>query len=149
MITPRSIIKQAIRLGACNDIQKLFKLGELEDVSWDELVNQFFNPKVLEFCQNNQFPSLEMLNEIPTGLQKAYYLYINRDGETTEHNILVAGDSTVVVSCKKPDMIYNIVAMHGAKVDIKASDYAVVHVVEIGEGVEVTFVNKDSTAIRV
>lgn len=148
MTTPREIIKDAIRLGACEDIHRLFSIGDLSSVTWGELVERFYDPKVLEFCEEKKYPTIDMLSDIPDGEQVRNSLFINRNGETNKHHVLVAGDSAVTVLCSGADEVYKIVLMHGARATVKASDYAVVHIVEIGEGTRVKFVNADNTVIR-
>ena len=148
MTTPRDLIKQAIRLGACDDIHRLFNLGELNDVTWGELVPAFYTPKVLEFCRDKTSPTMEMLSEIPEEAGTAFNLFIDRDGVSAGHRVLIAGESEVRVFCSKPEETYHIVVMHGAKAVIFACEYAVVEVTEIGEGTEVEFIKQDGTAVR-
>lgn len=50
------IVKEATRLGACS------KSGSVTD--WKSLVWLFFSPQGREFCEENNFPNIEMFREM-------------------------------------------------------------------------------------
>lgn len=148
------IKKRAKNKGACDKIDKVNTIASL--------IRYAFTPQFLEFCEANSFPSIEDLD----ALSKEYPLLTNRrvyinaginnlaskDGRVVSknpHHVIAAGQTEVIMNCTYPDTTYYLILFHGAKARVTASDYAVVKVVEVGEGCELEFINQDETAILI
>lgn len=121
------ILHKAKALGACDranqDIQ-----------SWLDLAELYFSAQGLEFCTNKNFPSLNLWRKI------------NRKYDISEFGIFVEGKRAYSVNQPNIAVIgsearleynrigkYTIVLQHGAKAVIKASNYAVLNIIKIGE----------------
>lgn len=138
METIHDVIKAALSLGACD------KPNEVKD--WKGLAQLFFSPQGREFCQANNFPSLELFRGIAEGM-RPHKVYV--DGGPMEcanpGKIGLVGQTEAVVTIDDKSRVHKIILMHGAKARIKASNYAVILVVNIG-GCELE-VDKDETVV--
>ena len=122
------IIEDALKLGACDKVKSATDL--------ESLVELFFSPQGREFCLKNNFPSLETFR----GIDAEKY------GVFTEKDVYLKNQNVALINCtgklifNKTDG-YKVILMHGSKVEIEVSNYAVV-LIE-GEG---AIVKKDKTS---
>lgn len=125
MIT--DILNIAKTLGACDR-------ANLAIQSWPDLARLYFSPQGLEFCSNRNFPSLKLWRKIDSR------------HDITEFGIFVGGQPRHCTNLPNVAVIgsvarleyncigkYSIVLQHGARASIKASNYAVLNIVKIGD----------------
>lgn len=138
MKTANDIVRAASLFGACA------KSGSVTD--WKSLVWLFFSPQGREFCEENHFPSLEMFREMKDGV-RTYGVWVDAGVIERENdaNIGLVGDTTARLTYSGVECTHKVVLMHGAKAHIKASGYAVILLVKIGE-CEVE-IEKDETVV--
>lgn len=131
----KEFFKAANRLGACS----LLKGNENKE----DLMRLMLTPQGTEFCTKCHFPSLEQLQAFKGKTAERLGIYIDTDVESTNPERIFLFGSTRAVLHFDTIGRYNVVLMHGASVEIHASDYAVVFVKNAGGEVEVI---KDKTA---
>lgn len=114
------LMKYINGLGACS------LKGEVD--SLESAIRMMFTPQGREFCVKTGFPTLDFLRKHKDELNAIPGVYIDAGLVRTrdEHEVLVAGDSTVTFYANKPDDLYKVIAIHGATAHIHASGYAVV-----------------------
>lgn len=138
-MTPKDIMKSAIALGACD------KSGKATD--WGSLAWLMFTPQGREFCEEKKFPSLEMWRNMKDSIVGKQPVRIDA-GEITMNNpknLAIIGNTTANLTYSGVDVVHKLIVMHGAKARVRATEYAVVLVVKIGDGCEVEY-NNDETA---
>ena len=126
----KEIIKElqstANKLGACS---KLKLEEELRGVS-----RLFFSPQGREFCEKNNFPALSMFQQMKKyGIAK-YGVFVD-EGDVCRSNdkdIALVGDTCGELIFDENNVVHKIILMHGAKARIKASNYSVLLIVNIG-----------------
>lgn len=133
------ILQKALSLGACN------KSNGVTD--WKTLVWLFFSPQGIEFCEKNNFPTLEMFKEIGENVEP-YNVFVNAGVQKRSNDSCVA----FIGPKSKGELVYDdntkthkVIVMHGAKVDLVLRNYAVVRLISIGDN-EVRK-HRDKTAI--
>ena len=130
---------QAIGLGACE------KTGGVSD--WKTMSWLFFSPQGLEFCEKNNFPSIEVFREINSDALVVNNIFV--DAGTIQRNndtsIALIGNTDASLVFDDASKVHKVVLMHGAKVFIVARNYAVVRLISIGEN-KVIY-SKDKTAV--
>ncbi|WP_289059946.1 hypothetical protein [uncultured Bacteroides sp.] len=137
MKTVDEIMKSASLSGACS------KSNGVSD--WKSLVWLFFTPQGREFCEENNFPSLEMFREMSSEVA-AYGVYVDA-GVVNVRNKKVAliGGTEAELVFTDNTKVHKVILMHGAKARITASNYAVILLVNVGN-CEVE-INKDETVV--
>lgn len=121
------ILQGALTLGACN------KSNGVTD--WKTLVWLFFTPQGIEFCQTNNFPTLEMFKKIKDDIE-GFNVFVNAGVQKRSNDSCIA----LIGPKTKGELIYDdnskvhkVIVMHGAKVDIVTRNYAVVRLINIGD----------------
>ncbi len=138
-MTPKDIMKEAIAQGACS------KSGKASD--WSTLAWMLFTPQGREFCEEKLFPSLRMWREIKDSIVGKHPINIDA-GEirvNNPKNIAVIGDTVANLTYSGTDTVYKLIVMHGGKARVRATNYAVLLVVKIGDDCEIEY-NNDETA---
>lgn len=138
METVTDIMKSASLMGACG------KSGRVSD--WKSLVWLFFSPQGREFCEENNFPSLKMFQGMKEHVSE--YGVLVDAGEvvrSNDANLGLVGATSATLMYDDNTVVHKVVLMHGAKAKIKASRYAVILLVNIGN-CEVT-IDKDETVV--
>jgi hypothetical protein len=138
-MTPKEIMKSAIALGACD------KSGKATD--WGSLAWLMFTPQGREFCEEKQFPSLQMWRDMKDSIVGKHPVNIDA-GEikvNNPKNIAIIGDTVANLTYSGTDTVHKLIVMHGAKARVRALNYAVVLVVKVGDGCEIEY-NNDETA---
>lgn len=142
-MTPKDIMKAAIELGACD------KSGKASD--WGSLVWLLFTPQGREFCEEKNFPPLYMWRKIKDSIVGKHPVNIDA-GEikvNNPKNIAIIGDTTANLSYSGSDTVHKLIVMHGAKAVVRATNYAVLLVVKIGDGCEVEYHNDETAKILI
>lgn len=137
MKSAKEIMQSAAALGACA------KSGGVSD--WKSLVWLFFTPQGREFCEENNFPSLEMFRGMKEGVEP-YGVWVDAGNIKRSNDIrtgLIGGTRAELTF--DDDMMHKVILMHGAEAHIRVSGYAVVLVVNVG-GCRVE-IEKDKTAV--
>jgi len=115
------IKKEAGLYNACGAIRNI------EDL--DGLVKLMFEPRGIEFCGENNFPSTELLHDIDSEYLKEHNIFVDDpDGYAVNaERVAVYGNSDVFLEYNDPDKRY-IVFVNGGKAHIKAGNWTVVFV---------------------
>lgn len=138
MNSVNKLMEYARELGACA------QSGKVTD--YKSLVWMFFSPQGREFCGQNNFPTLDMFRLIKNEVEE-YGVIV--DGGTIERcneaNIGIVGETDACLIYTDNTLVHKVVLMHGAKAHIKASNYAVILLLNIaGSEVEI---EKDETVV--
>ncbi|MFR8834964.1 hypothetical protein [Bacteroides nordii] len=138
MKTVNEIMEVASLFGACS------KSSDVSD--WKSLVWLFFTPQGREFCEENNFPSLEMFRGMSSEVKK-YGVHVDAGSISVcnDERVGIIGDTEAEMVFTDNTKVHIVILMHGAKARITVSNYAVVLLVNI-ENCEVE-INKDKTAI--
>ena len=133
------IMHEAIDLGAC---EKTSSVSNWKTLSW-----LFFSPQGMEFCANNNFPTLEMFREMNEEIA-SNCIFVDKGvlNRSNDSSVAIIGDTDARLTFDDPTKVHKVIVMHGARVFIVARNYAVVKLVNIGDENKV-FVNKDNTAV--
>lgn len=133
------IIKSAYALGACD------RLGEIRD--FPHLIDLFFSPQGQEFCEKYNYPSLEIFQQIKNNIDKAnIYVDAGHINLSGKKHICLVGNTSAVIQASGVAFVHIIILMHGSKATIKASNHAVLKIVNIS-GLGVT-IHKDQTVVE-
>lgn len=129
MITAQEIKTIALDKGACSLIESANSI--------DDLAKLLKTPQGIEFCKNHSFPSLDILREHKRELVK-YDIYVDAGFVTFQNksDVMVAGDTTAVVSIRQNDKPYFVHVLDGAKAIVNTYRYSVCQVNVIGGDVE-------------
>lgn len=131
------IVRRALSLGACDLLKKDATIYDLDELLW--------HPQGQEFCKKLSFPSLKSL----VGLDdEGYRGILTNRGEVASnaYKNAIAGDTTLTLYADNVREKYDVVMFHGATLKIEASNYAVIHVVDVGK-CTISFNNIDGTAV--
>lgn len=133
------IMKSAALLGACSGS------GKVSD--WKSLVWLFFSPQGREFCEEKNFPELPMFREMKRHGISELGVFVDEGNvcRSNDKDIALVGDTCGELKFDENNVVHKIILMHGAKARIKASNYAVLLIVNIG-GCEVE-IDKDKTVV--
>lgn len=131
------VMRSALELGACN------QSGKATD--WKSLCWLFFTPQGREFCENNNFPSLEIFRGMRAYVA-SYGVYVDGGAVTLRNNanVGIIGETVATLEYDDNTKVHKVILMHGAKATIKASNYAVINLTNVGN-CEVNIIN-DGTA---
>ncbi len=131
------VMRSALELGACN------QSGKATD--WKSLCWLFFTPQGREFCENNNFPSIEIFRNMKPNVEK-YGVYVDAGDIQLKNNVNIGiiGDTDAMLEYDDNTVVHKIILMHGAKATIKASNYAVINLTNVNN-CQVTIIN-DGTA---
>lgn len=126
METVNDIMRSALSLGACS--------GSSGVTDWRSLCWLFFSPQGREFCQERNFPGIELFRGMadhvnPYGVHvDAGHMNVSNPG-----NIALVGDTEGVITIDDNTRVHRVILMHGGKAKIKASNYAVILIVNVGD----------------
>ena len=131
------ITRRAISLGACSESGKA--------TDWKSLCWLFFSPQGREFCEENNYPSLDLFRGLAKNIAP-YGIYVDRDliELNNKTNVGVIGNTVAYLSYDDNTRVHKVILMHGGKAKIEAGNYSVILLVNIG-GCEVEIIN-DGTA---
>ena len=111
----------ALAYGACSKV--------LGITSIKEAVELLMTPQGREFAVKSGFPTLQMCRECSFELSRIPRVLLDTSSPMIcGQDLLAIGDTKVTAVFSEPDRLHCIVAMHGAKVTVKATNYAVVTV---------------------
>ena len=138
MISVTEIMQQALENGAC---------AKSKGVSdWKTLAWLFFTPQGIEFCEENNFPTMDVFEKMDSSISD-YGVYVNK-GEitrTNDVNVALIGDTNATLVYDDNSKVHKVILMHGAKAFIVARNYAVVRLINIGECT--VNIHKDKTSV--
>ena len=132
------IMHEAIDLGACDKTSTVS--------SWKTLAWLFFTPQGMEFCEKNNFPTLEMFRNMDEEIA-SNSIFVDA-GEVQRNNdsaIALIGDTDARLVFDDSTKVHKVIVMHGARVFIVARNYAVVKLVNIGDNK--VSISKDSSSV--
>ena len=138
MKTVNEIMQSASILGACA------KSNGVSD--WRSLTWLFFTPQGREFCEENNFPSLEMFQGMRENISE-FGIWVDAGDVVgrNDANVGLIGNTSAELVYDDNTVVHKVVLMHGAKARIKATNYAVILLVNIGNcNVEI---EKDNTVV--
>lgn len=132
------IMKQALENGAC------YKSKGVSD--WKTLAWLFFTPQGIEFCEENNFPSLDVFREMDSSISD-YGVLVDKGeiSRSNDANIALIGNTNATIVFDDNTKVHKVILMHGAKAYIVARNYAVVRVINIGD-CKVN-IHKDKTSV--
>lgn len=128
----------ASALGACVKTNRA--------TNWQALIDLFFSPQGLEFCQKHNFPGLAGLQHIKSETAElGVFIDAGAVERTDPRKLALIGLTDALLTFTDNTIVHQIVLMHGAKAKIKASDYVVLQITNIsGNEVEI---EKDATVV--
>ncbi|WFE85043.1 hypothetical protein [Parabacteroides chongii] len=131
------VINKAISLGACSESGKA--------TDWKSLCWLFFSPQGREFCEDNNYPSIDLFRGMSKNIEP-FGIYVDHGHIELQNksNIGVIGDTEAHLVYNDNTKVHKIVLMHGGKATIEAGNYSVILLVNIRE-CEVNIIN-DGTA---
>lgn len=131
------VMKSALELGACN------QSGKATD--WKSLCWLFFTPQGREFCENNNFPSLEVFRQMKPYVAP-HGVYVDAGDIALKNNshVAIIGETDAVLEYDDNTIVHKIIVMHGARITIKASNYVVINLTNV-RNCKITIIN-DGTA---
>lgn len=136
----QDIIKGAKRFHACEIADSIFSV--------DDAINMFLSPQGREFAMNTGYPRIEDLRVSSELWKDNHRVFLDTgDSISNSTDALAIGNTNLTINADNPNKLYHIMAMHGAKVTIKASGYAVVTATNIGGRIEV--INDGSASIDI
>ena len=120
-----------------------FAIGH-ELMDWD-VSKCRITPQGIEFCQDHNFPSIEVFRENRSNLQ-GLEVYVDAGDITLKGKeyVCLVGDTKATIEASGAKFTHTIILMHGARAQINAKDYAVLNIVNISGEYSV---NKDGTVI--
>ena len=118
------VMQKAIRLGACD------QSGKATD--WKSLCWLFFTPQGREFCENNNFPSIEIFREMKSYVHP-YGVFVDAGEVSLKNNanVGIIGKTEAMIEYDDNTKLHRVILMHGAKAIINVSNHAVVDVVNV------------------
>lgn len=137
-ITTTHIIADAVKYGACQ------KSSSVTD--WKSLVWLFFSPQGIEFCSEHNYPSIDQFRAMSDYINR-YGVYVDAGHISLANPVKagIIGGTDAVLTFANPDVVHNVIVMHGASVRIIANQYAVIRLYNVGEN-SIDIVN-DGTAV--
>ncbi len=143
MIEINEIKAMALAYGACDKVTSLNSIGDA--------ISMLMTPQGREFALKTGFPTYQVWRDFQDSLGEDDPCEINGiiflvDSVKTivYTDCIAVGSSKMIVRAISPRKLIHIIAMHGAEVEIEASNYAVVSVTSINSTVTV---KNDGTAI--
>lgn len=132
-----AIRAMALQTGACE------KINRVQD--FPELIKLMFTPQGIEFCQDHNFPSVEVFRKNRDSLERlGVYVDAGNIALKGKEYVCIVGDTKATIEASRPQFTHTIILMHGARAKINAKDYAVLNIVNISGEYSV---NKDGTVI--
>ena len=132
-----AIRAMALQTGACK------KINRVQD--FPELIKLMFTPQGIEFCQDHNFPSVEVFRKNRDSLERlGVYVDAGNIALKGKEYVCIVGDTDATIDAAGTKFIHTIILMHGARAKINAKDYAVLNIVNISGEYSV---NKDGTVI--
>lgn len=125
----KSIKQHALSLGACKQVRDVQNM--------DDLAALLRTPQGIEFCVANAFPSLPVWRQLRA---HKYGIHVEKEVNVTNEDAILV-HSTGILRFSEPKL-HTVVLLHGSKVEVHASNYAVVSIE--GEGAEI---HKDETSV--
>lgn len=133
-----NIMSSASMLGACSES------GKVSD--WKSLCWLFFTPQGREFCEENNFPSLEQFRGMKENV-KDYGVLVDAGivESKNEEKIALIGNTDAELLFDDNTKVHKVILMHGSKANIKVRNYSVALLVNIGK-CDVS-IDKDDTSV--
>lgn len=127
----------ALAYGACDKVSGISSISEA--------IHMLMTPQGREFALKTGFPTLEVWRNNTNQAKEIQEIYLDiKNVLVINHDCVCIGDSVISVEIDNPDKLYHVIAMHGAKVEVHASNYAVVTVTNVNAE---TIIHHDGTAI--
>ena len=120
----RDILKKAISIGACSNSGKA--------TDWKSLCWLFFTPQGREFCENNNFPSIEIFREMKPYV-RPYGVFVDAGMISIKNNanVGIIGKTEAMIEYDDNTKLHRVMVMHGARIVLKITNYAVVNIVNV------------------
>ena len=132
-----AIRAMALQTGACK------KINRVQD--FPELIKLMFTPQGIEFCQDHNFPSVEVFRKNRDSLERlGVYVDAGNIALKGKEYVCIVVDTDATIEAAGTKFIHTIILMHGARAKITAKDYAVLNIVRIGGEYSI---KKDGTVI--
>lgn len=135
----------AQELGACN------KANDIR--SFADVAESLFSPQGREFAIKHDYPTIELWRSAKSEYSdlSEYEIYVDVQTLTLHldgmrQHVALIGKTTARINIDAPDALHHIILMHGASVEVNASNYAT-FTLEADESSEYVL-NLDNTAKR-
>lgn len=127
----------ALRGGACRKVMRIH--------DFPELIKLMFTPQGIEFCQDHNFPSVEVFRKNRDSLE-GLEVYVDAGNIALKGReyVCIVGDTDATIEAAGTKFIHTIILMHGSRAKITAKDYAVLNIININGKYSV---KKEKTAI--
>lgn len=113
----------AQELGACN------KANDIR--SFADVAESLFSPQGREFAMKHDYPTIELWQSAKSECSdlSGYEIYVDVPTLTLHldgmrQHVALIGDTTARIDIDAPDALHHIILMHGASVEVNASNYA-------------------------
>ena len=110
-------------LGACN------KANDIR--SFADVAESLFSPQGREFAMKHDYPTIELWRSAKSECSdlSGYEIYVDVPTLTLHldgmrQHVALIGDTTARIDIDAPDALHHIILMHGASVEVNASNYA-------------------------
>ena len=119
------VMSNALSLGACENSKGVS--------GWKSLCWLFFSPQGMEFCEENNFPSIDTFRKLSDEVIN-YGVFVDKGKikRINDINIAIIGNTNAELVFDDNTKVHKVILMHGAKAFIVARNYAVVRLVSIG-----------------
>lgn len=132
----RDILDMARRFKACG------KADGITDIR--NAVDTLLSPQGREFAMNTGYPTLDALRSVADEIKDDARVFVDRGKVYTDsYDSIAAGNTELTIDASGTERLYHVIAMHGAKVNVNASRYAVVSVTAVDAEV---VIDSDGTA---
>ncbi len=132
-------------LGACHMVNNICSVSDVARL--------LFSPQGREFALKHDFPTIELWRLAKLGCPdlSEYGIYVDVPTFTLRldgmcQHVALIGETTARIEIDAPDALHHIILMHGASVEVNASNYAT-FTLETDKP-SVYFINLDNTAKR-
>lgn len=111
----------------------------------NQAITTFLSPQGREFALNTGYPRLEDIRNTSDIWMNDRRIHLDSGNVTVgDYDSIAAGDTSLTLIADKPSKLYHVMAIHGARVTVKASEYAVVTATNVCGTIEVV---NDGTAV--
>lgn len=125
MRTVDEIMQVASKLGACKRSHGVS--------NWKSLVWLFFTPQGREFCEENNFPSLALFQEMKENIcEHGVFVDAGSISKSNPCKIGVIGNTYAIIIVDDNTKVHQVILMHGAKARIMIKNYSIVRLINIG-----------------
>lgn len=130
------IKKSAFELGACDKVESINSIKDAIDL--------LMTPQGREFALKTGFPTLEVWREHADKVNATPGVFLDTfNVNVGNHDCVAIGNTNLHANLSGVDQLYHVIAMHGAEVEINASNYSVISICSVNADITI---HNDGTA---